>query len=294
MDTPTDVDAGRLGIRDLPSVLESVAEVCGEMEADFFLIGALARDVLLEHIYGTEVPLTTGDVDVAVAVERWQAYEDLRRRLTEGHGFENDPEKQRLRSPEGTPLDLVPFGGLEEEEGKVRFPPGGSPELTVLGFEAAWEAALPVRFVEGSVSGGPDGKEPVVRVASLEGLALLKLLSWNERPRERARDAQDLCLLLQHFYDAKLERITERHADLFDSEDFSKPEASARALGRELARLLQDPMLETLVLDVLRRETTDIHQSRLARAMKAPGCHPQLETRFVCLEALRTGVEEGL
>jgi len=294
MDTPAEVDAGKLGIPDLPSVLKAVAEACGKMEADFFLIGALARDVLLEHIYETEVPLTTGDVDIAVAVEGWQAYEDLRRALAEEHGFENGPEKQRLRSPEGTPLDLVPFGGVEEEGGKARFPPEGSPELTVLGFEAAWEAARMVRFGEGLVGEGNGGKGPLLRVASLEGLALLKLLSWNERPRKRARDAQDLCLLLQHFYDARLELITERHADLFDTDSFSKPKASARALGRELARLLRDRALEKLLVDTLRRETADIHQSRLARAMRAPGCHPQVEIRFACLEALLAGIEERL
>jgi predicted nucleotidyltransferase len=288
MDTPAEVDAGKLGIPDLLPVLKAVAEACGQMGADFFLIGALARDVLLEHIYGTEVPLTTGDVDVAVAVDGWQAYEDLRRRLAEEHGFENGPEKQRLRSPGGTPLDLVPFAGVEEG-GKARFPPEGNPELTVLGFEAAWEAALPVRFGE-----GPGGKGPSPRVAPLEGLALLKLVSWNERPTGRARDAQDLCLLLQHFYDARLELITERHADLFDTDSFSKPKASARALGRELAPLLQDRALETLLVDILRRETADIYQSRLARAMRAPGCHPQVEMRFACLEALLAGIEEGL
>jgi predicted nucleotidyltransferase len=299
MDTPAEVDAGTLGIPDLLSVLEAVAEACGRreadfMEEDFFLIGALARDVLLEHIYGTEVPLTTGDVDVAVAVEGWQAYEDLRRALAEEHGFERGPEKQRLRSPEGTPLDLVPFGGVEEEGGKARFPPEGSPELTVLGFEVAWEAALPVRFGEGPVGEGSGDRGTVLRVASLEGLALLKLVSWNERPRKRARDAQDLCLLLQHFYDARLELITERHADLFDTDSFSKPKASARALGREVARLLRGPPLETLLVDTLRRETADIHQSRLARAMRAPGCHPQVEIRFACLEALLAGIEERL
>ena len=97
------------------------------------------------------------------------------------------PEKQRLRSPEGTPLDLVPFAGVEEEGGKARFPPEGSPELTVLGFEAAWEAALPVRFGEGpggeeTIGEGSGDRGTVFRVASLEGLALLKLVSWNERP----------------------------------------------------------------------------------------------------------------
>ena len=130
MDTPAEVDAGKLGIPDLPSVLEAVAKACGQreadfMEADFFLIGALARDVLLEHIYGIEVPLTTGDVDVAVAVEGWQAYEDLRRALAEEHGFERGPEKQRLRSPEGTPLDLVPFGGAQGGGRQGALPAGG-------------------------------------------------------------------------------------------------------------------------------------------------------------------------
>ena len=41
MDTPAGVDAGTLGIPDLSSVLGAVAEACGQMEADFFLIGAL-------------------------------------------------------------------------------------------------------------------------------------------------------------------------------------------------------------------------------------------------------------
>ena len=294
MNAVAEVDATKLGIADLLPMLEAVVEACMETGTDFFLIGALARDVLLEHIYGTKVPLTTGDVDVGVAVERWQAYEDLRERLTKEHGFEERPEKQRLRSPQRTPLDLVPFGGVAEEGGKARFPPEGNPELTVLGFEAAWEAALPVRFGEGAVSESSGDEGTVLRVASLEGLALLKLLSWNERPRERARDAQDLCHLLQHFYDARLELIVERHADLFDGEDFSKPTASAQALGRELASLLRGPVPETLLLDIVRRETADIHQSRLVRAMRAPGCYPQIETRFACLEAFLAGIEEHL
>lgn len=102
------------------------------------------------------------------------------------------------------------------------------------------------------------------------------------------------CLLLQHFYDAKLKVITERHADLFDVEDFSKPKASARALGREMAALLQTGELEELVLSVLKRETADIHQSQLARTTGAPGCYPQLNMRFACLEAFLLGIEESL
>jgi len=285
MESPFEVDVGELGVRGLRPLLRALTEACAQQGADFFIIGALARDLLLEHIHGVGVPLTTRDVDVAVAVEGWPAYAALRKRLTEKHGFAAGPEKQRLRSPDGTPLDLVPYGGVEEKGGKARFPPEGSPELTVLGFESVAEAALRVRFGEGLVA----------RFASLEGLALLKLIAWDERPTERARDAQDLCLLLQHFYDARLELITERHADLFDAENFSKPEASARALGRELARLFgasEEP--GALLRSILRRETADVHQSRLARAMDAPGCYPQLDTRHRCLKALLTGVEERL
>jgi predicted nucleotidyltransferase len=278
------VNASELGAGALTSILGALTQVSDEMEMRFFLIGALARDVVLEHVHGIELPLTTQDVDVAVAVENWHVYEKLCRRLTDEHGFTEEPQKQRLRSPEGTPLDLVPFGGVAREGGTVQFPPEGSPELTVLGFEEVQEAALPVRF-----SGGP-----VAWVASIEGLALLKLIAWDERPTGRPQDAQDLCLLLQHFYDAKLSVITERHADLFDVENFSKPKASARALGREMGTLLHTEELEELVLSVLERETADVHRSQLARATGAPGCYPQLDTRFACLEAFLLGIEESL
>lgn len=286
MEKPFDVDAGALGVEGFRPLLRALTEACAEQGARFFIIGALARDLLLGQIYGEAVPPATRDVDVAVAVGGWPEYEALRRRLAGEHGFAEEPEKQRLRSPAGTPLDLVPFGGVEEEGGRARFPPEGTPQLTVLGFEIASRAALSVRF----------GEDLTAQVASLEGLGLLKLIAWDERPTQRARDAQDLCFLLQRYYDAKLKLIVERHADLFDANagDFSKPEASARAFGRELARLvLGRGKLEDLIRGILERETADPYESALARAMDVPGCYPQFDRRFACLEALYLGVEEG-
>jgi hypothetical protein len=61
-----------------------------------------------------------------------------------------------------------------------------------------------------------------------------------------------------------------------------------------MGTLLHTGELEELVLSVLKRETADIYRSQLARATGAPGCYPQLDTRFACLEAFLLGTEESL
>jgi predicted nucleotidyltransferase len=61
------------------------------------LVGAAARDLLLVHVHGQRVRRATKDVDFAVAIGSWEAYEQLQKRLMDHHGFRNDSQQvQRL------------------------------------------------------------------------------------------------------------------------------------------------------------------------------------------------------
>ena len=141
-----DIETALVDIPGLRELLERVVAACDGAGADVFIVGALARDLLLEHAHGIEVPRTTRDVDIAVAVSGWAVYDDLKETLLRDHGFENDVQRQRLVAPSGTALDLVPFGGVADAEGRAGFPPEGTPAMTVLGFPEARSAAIPVRF----------------------------------------------------------------------------------------------------------------------------------------------------
>lgn len=272
-------------IQQLQPLLGSLSAACRELGIDFYVLGALARDLHLQQIHDIDVPRRTRDVDVAVAIDEWDSYEDLREKLIEEHGFTDEQEKQKVRSPEEVELDLIPFGGVEEAHGRIRFPPDDWPELTGLGLEQARRNTVSMKV----------GNGPTFQVVSLPALGLLKIIAWNENPQQRAQDAQDFCFVMQHYFDIHLDAIVENHADLFDQEDFRKSVASARAYGREIASLLRaSSRLRDCILTILERETTDFYQSSLADAMNAPGCHPEYEQRFSCLEALLSGIRERL
>lgn len=272
-------------LRRLIPVIRSLRAVCLDLEVDFYIIGAFARDLYFQHLHGVGVPRTTRDVDVAVAVDAWDSYEAVRNLLMTDYNFTDEEPKQRVRSPEGIQVDLVPFGGIADSSGQIRFPPDDRPKMTVLGLEEARRTTVSVTFDDGVP----------VEVVSLPALGLLKLVAWDERPRERSHDAQDLCFILRWYYSVRIDAIVDKHFDLFDVDDFSEALTSAQAYGRELSSLLMESdALRAYVINILDRETNDFHQSDLTDAMNAAGCYYEYDMRFESIEALLTGIREGL
>ncbi len=273
---------------DLPGfrpLMERLAAVCTERGASrHSIISALARDLLLGHIYGLDIPRATRDVDVAVAIGSWKQYEAVRQALQVEHGFGPGREAQRLRREGMAPLDLVPFGGLEEPPGLVHWPPDQARAMSTLGLQEAYETAAVVWL---------DGELPL-KVASLEGQGLLKLIAWSERPYERPEDAQDLCLLMQSYYDARSELVYEEHLDLFGDEHFDRDAVSARVYGREAAALLKkSPDLRSAIFKALDGQLVDPEASRLTQEM-GRRCIFDVGRRFQSLIAFREGLREGL
>ena len=67
-------------------------------------------------------------------------------------------------------------------------------------------------------------------------MALMKIISWNDRYSERDRDAKDLALLRRTYLDAgNVEHLNNEEADLVEKEDFDYVRAGARLLGRDIA-----------------------------------------------------------
>lgn len=285
MTPPASFDASRLSVPGFASVAADLEKAEAELGVPWLLVGALARDVAL-MLTGDRLPhRATRDVDVAVAVPNWNAYEGLVAHLCAAGYKRSRTHAHRLQAPGGSPVDLVPFGGIEEEPGKLVWPPRGERVLTTLGFEAALGSAVRVQLKEG----------PVVRIASLPMLAVLKLVAWSERKRETPRDAEDLALLLQGYGDTDDALLYDAHADLLDEADFDLRTASARMLGRDAATLLkQHAREETSVLFhkvLAEQEGHPSGESPLALAMSP---HSEtLDEMQRLLRAFHQGVNEG-
>lgn len=193
-----------------PSVLRVIAAVQAGARAQSvepLLVGAAARDLLLVHVHGQRVRRATKDVDFAVALSSWEAFEQLKEQLIKNHGFVDDPsQKQRLKftaegDSAGTTIDLVPFGeNLQMSHRGLLWPPEMEVYMTVSGFEEALGSAQLVELRE----------DLQVKVASLAGLTILKLFAWGDRHLRDRKDALDLLTLMRSYGEAgNFDRMTD-------------------------------------------------------------------------------------
>ena len=252
----------------------------------FFVIGAFSRDLILKHGYGIEPRRKTGDIDVGVEVANWEQFEKLKESLIATSQFSLTPDKQRLRC--GTILiDILPFGPITDEDKKISWPPEHELIMSMVGFEEAYEHSVTVRL-----SSDP---ELDIKLASLPGLAIMKLISWKEKYPNRKRDADDLLLIMNKYEEAgNSERLYEEDLPLLQEEGFDIKLAGTRLLGRDMARI-SNPATFRIIKGILDAETEEMGQYKLITDMiRETGIS---DTRFdeilLQLEKLKQGIVEG-
>ncbi|MBW6477765.1 MAG: nucleotidyl transferase AbiEii/AbiGii toxin family protein [Chromatiales bacterium] len=223
--------SGRID-RGTVELLRTVDRLMQQLAIPYVVIGATARDMVLHYGYGADVERATQDVDFAIEVPNWAAFDALKQKLAET-GFELTREQHRLKSSSGAVVDIVPFGEVEKEKGSIAWPPKGDVVISVLGFQEVSDNADRVR-----VDNEP---ELIVPVATPAGMALLKLIAWFDRVREkRVKDAQDLSYLLDSY-----ERIpavkdalySEAWTPIMERYGWDLTRAAARMLGHDAATI---------------------------------------------------------
>ena len=180
----------------------------------FFVVGANARDILLDVSHGIGSKRATVDIDIAVFIENWDQFKRLKDELIRTTDFSPTREIQRLLFKKSLPLDIVPFGGVADKGDFIEWPPDRSFKMSVLGFRECYQHVVQV-----IISGEP---EVAIKVVSLAGLTILKLISWDENSERRQKDASDLFFIIQNYLDAgNLERLFDEAPDIVYSGDYS-------------------------------------------------------------------------
>jgi predicted nucleotidyltransferase len=224
-------------------VIRAVTKEAEDASTDYMLVGATARDILMTHVFDVPAARATYDVDFAVAVASWEQFELLKNALASLPGFTlHDTSQQRLYYKDGPdglsyPIDLVPFGGVTSGAREIVWPPDMEVVMNVIGYEEVLAAAEIVEFAPGLAA----------RVASLPGLAVLKLIAWSDRGRGNPKDAHDLLHLMSN-YDAagNEERLYGVEYALLETADHDPGLAGACLLGRDVARFVNAETLATL------------------------------------------------
>jgi predicted nucleotidyltransferase len=275
--------------RDLDKLAEVVSDLrAAAPEARPLLVGATARDVLLRHAHGIRTRRATEDIDLAIMTADWAAFQALRQSMIASPNFQPVGRIQhKFRHRGGSlPVDLIPFGGVQQSDGRIAWPPAGDEVMAVLGYRAALETSLDV-MLPGRV---------LLNVISLPMLAALKTMAWSDRHWEAPRkDASDLILILQNYLETgQRERIYTEAAHLLEAEDFDLDRASAWLTGYDAARMIhvhrdESDHLMRLLMELLDRESDPDGALRLVGQVDALDA----EATRRLLVAFRAGLEAG-
>jgi len=233
-------------------VVRDLHDACTTLGIAYMLVGARARDLLLTHVFGFPVERATRDIDVAVAVPDWPTFDRITTWLAAYRDGWSPPRTLRHRATYhvvDTPghadvdvdVDVVPFGAVENPPTTITWPPDGVIRMNVAGFAEALRHAAHVRIA-------PDLRVPV---ASLPGLAMLKLFAWADRRLTNAKDAGDLLLLLHRYAEAGNEdRLYAGEMDILKRCDYNFEIAGAYLLGADVA-VIADPATRTQISALL-------------------------------------------
>lgn len=213
------------------TVMRAVADAADQLGLATFMVGATARIILLEHVFGLQPGRATRDMDFAFVLEDWDQFQDLKRHLTSSAPcHERAGIAQRLifkpaDSGHDFVVDIIPFGGLERADHSIAWPPDMSVLMNVAGYRDAHAAAVPVELAPGLI----------IALASIPGIVVLKLFAWVDRGREDPKDALDLVTFLRQYHEAgNQDRVYEDALPALEAVGYDIELAGAWLLGRDV------------------------------------------------------------
>lgn len=238
--------------------LYALKKVADSLGIPFFVVGATARDFILEYCYNIKSPRMTKDIDLGVEVADWDQFKKLTESLIATGKFSATQDKQRFLFGDVI-IDVLPFGAIVDDKKRISWPPEHEIFMSMLGFKEAFESSITVRL-----STDP---ELDIKLPTLSGLAIMKIISWKDNYPQRKRDAEDLLFIMQRYEDAgNEERLFGTEQSLLQEEGFDTRLAGIRLLGHDMAKISDLETLQT-VKTILLNETGNQSRYRLVEDM---------------------------
>jgi predicted nucleotidyltransferase len=214
-------------------MLKDMESVFKNFGIDYYLVGAVARDIHLSADENAIAMRKTEDIDLAITIRDEGQYNELKKALEATGNFTLHPtEAIKLYYKEGIELDLIPFGEIENPDRKVDLK---DPKfiLNMPGFKEIHP------YVKDFIV----DENFAVKVCTMEGIILLKLISNNDKP-QRTKDISDIEHIIKVYFDLYSGDIYEDHFDIMnlydtDQEDYLQLVCS-RVIGRKIKELLKN------------------------------------------------------
>lgn len=192
-----------MGVPYFKEVFDLLDETFKARGIPYYLLGATA--IALELLKdGIKPARGTKDIDFAIMISSKSEYQAFTRDLEE-KGFIKVNAPWTFRHPEfDIVIDILPFGQIEENY-TVDFNQRHT-DLHVLGFVEVMSESTQVQI-----------EDILVNIPTLQGIIILKLIAWSDRPEERENDLGDILLIISKYYMLMWDHILDNHYDVLEN-----------------------------------------------------------------------------
>ncbi|MFS4474726.1 nucleotidyl transferase AbiEii/AbiGii toxin family protein [Chryseobacterium sp. T20] len=223
------IDSRKLSHPLLKPILRELDYYFKDLDVHFFVIGATARDIVME-IHNEKSGRLTHDLDIAIAINDWNQYAEIEKGIIVLENFKKDAnQKQRFIYKGSFQLDIVPFGNIMREDDKIFWPPDEQVAMSVLGFPEAKNDIIVVKIDE----------EFEINIISLAGIFILKIVAWKDRYLRGNKDADDIGFILINYLNIYEEKAIDKYDEIYETDNFSTITAGAKLLGDDLFHILK-------------------------------------------------------
>ncbi len=260
----------------IKQILGVLNPIFNKLEVNGYLIGATARDIVFSR-YKISPKRATRDLDIAVAVSDWAKYFDLEAELLKQSDFKKDKaQRQRYIFKEIFPVDFVPFGGIRQRDDKIYWPPDESVAMSVLCFEEVEKDALLFETA------------PIIKVASLAGIFILKLIAWRDRHKRSKKDANDMAFIIENYLIINEERALDKYYDeIYADKDFTLIIGGAVLLANDMSEILKDnPKAISELWTILNTELNAKESGRLVNQIMETNTMFKYEETSLCIRKM--------
>jgi predicted nucleotidyltransferase len=244
-------------------MLAALEDVLKKLDIDFYLVGALARDIGLSSNPRFAPQRKTNDVDVAILLASEEQFYQVKQALLDTRDFTaHESESIKLFFKNAVELDLLPFGEIENQWRETRL---AKPKLFIIdvpGFKEVFPDAEKYALTDKSV----------LKVCPLEGLVMLKLIANDDQPG-RTKDITDIEHIISVYFELKDMEIVTEHLDVMDIYNVDNLNylqlVSSRVIGRKIGNMLLNSIqLGDRLLSILDRKTTGAHWAEIAAGIR--------------------------
>jgi len=238
-------------------MLKDMSGIFTEFGIDYYIVGAVARDIHLSADAESDAIRKTNDVDLAIMINDEGQYNELKTALiATGHFTSHPTETIKLFYQGGIEVDLLPFGEIEQPNRNVTLT-DPSFVLNMPGFLEIYpfvdDIQIEIDFY--------------IKVCTMEGLILLKLISHDDRP-QRTKDISDIEHIIKVYFDLYSGNIYEDYFDAMELYDFKQGDylqlVCSRVIGRKMKQLLVgSDDLKRRIEGILAKRPTDWWQAML-------------------------------